>query len=90
VLESAEIPYADRSGVNAVDVLTQMCEEVIDATLEKMQQRATAAMEGSGGAGGPGNAVKKEMRTKMRALEAFQEELRTRLLEHVSSLIPRV
>ncbi|KAH7027773.1 uncharacterized protein B0I36DRAFT_385724 [Microdochium trichocladiopsis] len=87
MLEGAEIPFADRSGVNAIDVLTQMCEEVIDATLEKMQQRAAAAAASTeDGAGGVSQTMRKEIRTKMRALEAFQEELRTRLLEHTIAL----
>lgn len=76
LLQGAEIPYADRTGVNAVDVLTQMCEEVIDATLGKLQRAGEEA---------PSQAVRKEYRVKLRALEAFQEELRTRLLEHVRS-----
>ncbi|KXJ91288.1 hypothetical protein Micbo1qcDRAFT_233818 [Microdochium bolleyi] len=74
---AGEIPYADRTGVNAVDVLTQMCEEVIDATLDKLQRAAEEA---------PSQAARKEFRVKLRALEAFQEELRTRLLEHTIAL----
>ena len=70
-----EIPFANRGGVNVIDVLAQMCEEVIDSNLETLHKATAQA---------PDSATKKEYRTKLRALEAFQEELRTRLLEHVS------
>ena len=70
-----EIPFADRGGVNVIDVLAQMCEEVLDSNLETLHKATMQAAD---------SASKKEYRTKLRALEAFQEELRTRLLEHVS------
>ncbi|KAH8204999.1 hypothetical protein TruAng_000882 [Truncatella angustata] len=73
----AEIPFANRSGVNVVDVLTQMCDEVIDSNLTILHEAALTA---------DSSAAKKEYRTKLRALEAFQEELRTRLLEHTIAL----
>ncbi|KAK8103897.1 uncharacterized protein PG998_010930 [Apiospora kogelbergensis] len=74
---TADIPFTNRGGVNVVDVLSQICEEVIESNLATLQEAATNA----------GNApIKKEYRTKLRALEAFQEELRTRLLEHTIAL----
>ncbi|KAK9414961.1 hypothetical protein SUNI508_10731 [Seiridium unicorne] len=73
----AEIPFANRSGVNVIDVLAQMCEEVIDANLATLHEAAINADNPS---------TKKEYRIKLRALEAFQEELRTRLLEHTIAL----
>lgn len=72
---NADIPFANRGGVNVIDVLAQVCEEVIDSSLETLHEAAVNAKDPSS---------KKEFRTKLRALEAFQEELRTRLLEHVS------
>lgn len=72
-----EIPFANRGGVNAVDVLAQMCEEIINASLQNLKDTFGNAQDA---------AMKKELRTKMRALEAFQEELRTRLLEHTIAL----
>lgn len=72
---AADIPYSNRAGVNAVDVLSQMCEEIIDMTLEKLHENAVNAEDA---------ATKREFRVKLRAVEAFQGELRTRLLEHVS------
>ncbi|KAK0733991.1 hypothetical protein B0T26DRAFT_686667 [Lasiosphaeria miniovina] len=74
---NAEIPFANRAGVNAVDVLSKLCEELIENFLGKLQERAWEA----------GNlAAKREQKTMHRTLEAFQEELRTRLLEHTIAL----
>ena len=72
---NGEIPFANHSGVNAVDVLSKLCEELIEAYMAKLEERLSAAEDA---------ATKREQRTMYRALEAFQEELRTRLLEHVS------
>ncbi|KAI0126495.1 AT hook domain-containing protein [Xylariales sp. AK1849] len=74
---NSEIPFANRSGVNVVDVLAQMCDEVIDSNLATLHEAAANARV---------PAAKKEYRTKLRALEAFQEELRTQLLEHTIAL----
>ncbi|KAI1761236.1 hypothetical protein GGR53DRAFT_38644 [Hypoxylon sp. FL1150] len=74
---NADIPFANRGGVNVIDVLSQICDEVIDSSLETLHEAAVNAKEA---------AKKREFRTKLRALEAFQEELRTRLLEHTIAL----
>ncbi|KAI1081955.1 hypothetical protein F5B20DRAFT_40839 [Whalleya microplaca] len=74
---NAEIPFCNRGGVNVIDVLMQVCDEVIDTSLETLHEAALKA-ENSG--------TKREFRTKLRALEAFQEELRTKLLEHTIAL----
>ncbi|KAI5918330.1 hypothetical protein F4810DRAFT_595357 [Camillea tinctor] len=74
---NADIPFANRSGVNVIDVLSQICDEVIEGSLESVHEAAVNAKDAG---------VKKEFRTKLRALEAFQEELRTRLLEHTIAL----
>ncbi|RYO97093.1 hypothetical protein DL766_002388 [Monosporascus sp. MC13-8B] len=74
---NSDIPFANRGGVNVIDVLAQMCDEVIESSLETLHQAATQAAD---------SAAKKEFRTKLRAIEAFQEELRTRLLEHTIAL----
>ncbi|KAI0015595.1 hypothetical protein F4780DRAFT_783999 [Xylariomycetidae sp. FL0641] len=74
---ASDIPFANRSGVNVIDVLLQMCDEVIESSLEKFHEAAVDAKD---------SVTKKEFRTKLRALEAFQEELRTRLLEHTIAL----
>jgi hypothetical protein len=75
-LLNGEIPFANHSGVNAVDVLSKLCEELIEAYMAKLEERLSTAEDA---------ATKREHRTMYRALEAFQEELRTRLLEHVST-----
>lgn len=75
ILGAAEIPFANRGGVNVIDVLAQMCDEVVESNLETLHKATMQAAD---------SATRKEYRTKLRALEAFQEELRTRLLEHVS------
>lgn len=74
---NADIPFANRGGVNVIDVLSQICDEVVDSSLETLHEAAVNAKE---------SGTKKEYKTKLRALEAFQEELRTRLLEHTIAL----
>ncbi|KAI1137166.1 hypothetical protein F5Y05DRAFT_80394 [Hypoxylon sp. FL0543] len=74
---NAEIPFANRGGVNVIDVLSQICDEVIESSLETLHGAAVNAKDAP---------TKREFRTKLRALEAFQEELRTRLLEHTIAL----
>ncbi|PHH90195.1 hypothetical protein CDD83_4294 [Cordyceps sp. RAO-2017] len=71
------IPFANRSGESVVDVLGQVCEEVIAATLMQLQQLSDSA---------EGAARKKECRIKVRAIEAYREELRSRLLQHTIHL----
>ena len=73
-LLNEDVPFAKRSGVNAVDVLSQFCEEVVESGLAALEE---------GGSNTEDAATRKEYRTKLRAVEAFQEELRTRLLELV-------
>jgi hypothetical protein len=75
-LLNEDVPFAKRSGVNAVDVLSQFCEEVVESGLTALEE---------GGSNAEDAATRKEYRTKLRAVEAFQEELRTRLLELVCS-----
>jgi len=72
---NAEIPFANRGGVNAVDVLSKLCEELIGAFSARLEENVRNAEDTAG---------RREQRTMLRSLEAFQEELRTRLLEHVS------
>lgn len=69
-----DIPFANRSGQSVVDVFAQVCDEVISATLEQLQQIADQAEDA---------AKKKECRIKMRAIEAYKEELSSRFLQHV-------
>jgi hypothetical protein len=71
----ADLLQTDRAGANAVDVLAQMSEELIDTFLVSLQEQARNTAD---------SGTRREFRTMMAALEAFREELRTRLLEHVS------
>lgn len=73
-----EIPFANRSGETVVDVFAQVCDEVIATTLAQFEQLLEEA----------DNAKKKEYRIKMRAIEAYREELNSRLLQHVSLRCP--
>lgn len=72
---NSTIPYASRSGVNAVDVFAQMCKEIMGKSVDKIKEGIRTAEDA---------AAKKELRVKLLALQAFREEVRTRLLEHVS------
>jgi hypothetical protein len=69
------ISYARRPGVNAIDVLSQVCRESIVSLVEtcKEGQQNTET-----------SAAKREYRTKWQALQSFGDELQARLLGHVS------
>ncbi|KAJ0162251.1 hypothetical protein CTA2_4857 [Colletotrichum tanaceti] len=68
-----DIPFAARGGVNTVDVLTQMCDEIIEASLDTLKEGVRNATD---------KATKREHQVQFRALEAYREELRIRLLQH--------
>ncbi|KAK1994831.1 AT hook domain-containing protein [Colletotrichum falcatum] len=68
-----DIPFAGRSGVNTVDVLTQVCDEMIETSLDALKEGVRNAQD---------KAAKREYQVQFRALEAYREELQTRLLQH--------
>lgn len=70
-----DIPFANRTEESAVDVFAQVCDEVIVNTLEQFQNALAEATD---------SARKKELRIKIRAVEAYREVLNSRLLQHVS------
>ena len=72
---AADIPYINQKGVNVVDVLAQSSEEVIGTCIEQLANSLQNAEQSS---------ARKELRVKIKALEGFGEEVRTRLLTHVS------
>ncbi|KOS21428.1 hypothetical protein ESCO_005001 [Escovopsis weberi] len=74
----ADIPFANRGGESVVDALAQVCDEIITSTLAQFRETAADATSDV--------AKKKECRIKMRAIEAFREELNSRLLSHVIHL----
>ncbi|KAL8340082.1 hypothetical protein RB601_006285 [Gaeumannomyces tritici] len=71
------IPFASRDGVTSVDILRQLCEEVTVGVLRTLREKAGEAEDA---------ATRRELKTKIRALEAFREELRTKLIEHTIAL----
>ena len=74
---NAEIPHARRGGVNAVDVLSQICQEIIAAALDTLEEGERDTED---------RILKREYKTKWKAVDSFGKELQARLLEHVSSL----
>jgi hypothetical protein len=74
-----KIPFAKRTGVNAVDVLAQFCDEIVDSALTALEEGGSTAEDAP---------TRREYNTKLKAVEAFGEELRTRLLELVSICSP--
>ncbi|CAK7220801.1 hypothetical protein SBRCBS47491_004312 [Sporothrix bragantina] len=80
----ADIAFANRSGVNAVDVLAQICEDIVEQKLQALQERHQQArqqqLEAGDGDKSQAAAIRKETVVARRALESFQLELRSRLL----------
>jgi hypothetical protein len=71
---SDEIAYASRPGVNAVDVLSQVCSEIVGSGLDTLENGRINAEDID---------LKREYRTKWSALRSFSAELQSRLLSHV-------
>lgn len=69
-----EMGFANRSGETVVDVFAQVCEEVIATTLGKYEYLRQET---------PDEDKRKECRIKIRAIEAFREEVSAQLLQHV-------
>ncbi|CAD6448279.1 ed11fb3d-d214-45e7-a3f7-6fef92b7e85c [Sclerotinia trifoliorum] len=74
---NSDIPCATRAGVNAVDVLSQICQELVTAGLETLGENAVRTQDA---------AQRLEYKTKIRAVENFSKELQVRLLEHTINL----
>ncbi|QGI61154.1 uncharacterized protein FFMR_04088 [Fusarium fujikuroi] len=68
---AADLPFTT-TGVTAVDVFAQACLEVIDSTVAKLLEALQNTEE---------KDKKKEYRIKIRALEAYKEELTSQLLQ---------
>ncbi|KAH0492370.1 hypothetical protein TgHK011_007328 [Trichoderma gracile] len=73
----SEMAFVNHGGESVIDVFAQVCDEVISSTLEKFQEVASGAEDA---------AKKKEYRIKMRAIEAYREELKSRFLQHAIHL----
>lgn len=80
----ADIAFANRSGVNAVDVLAQICEDIVEQKLQALQEKQHQArqqqLEADGGDKNQTAAILKEVAVSRRALESFRHEVRMRLL----------
>jgi hypothetical protein len=61
--------------VNAIDVLSQICQEIVGAGLDTLEDGGNRCQDPT---------LRREYKTKWRAVEAFGRELQTRLIEHVS------
>ncbi|KPM43034.1 hypothetical protein AK830_g3560 [Neonectria ditissima] len=72
----SEVPFST-SGETVIDVFSQVCMEVIQSTLVQLQDAIGNTED---------KAKKKEFRIKMRAIEAYREELTSRLLQHAIHL----
>ncbi|KAH8650534.1 hypothetical protein BGZ60DRAFT_462355 [Tricladium varicosporioides] len=76
-LLNSEIPHTKRVGVNAIDVLSQVCQEIISVGLETLENGAGIAED---------PALRREYKTKWEALLSFGENLQTRFLAHTVNL----
>ncbi|EPE34010.1 hypothetical protein GLAREA_07023 [Glarea lozoyensis ATCC 20868] len=72
-----EVPYARRPGVNSIDVLSQVCTEIIDSGLSTLEEGRRNAED---------NELRREYKTKWSALKSFGSELQSRLLSHTINL----
>ncbi|KAG5988076.1 hypothetical protein E4U43_004838 [Claviceps pusilla] len=72
-----EIPYANRAGETVVDVFAQLCDEVMSSAVDQLKQRAAQTDDVD---------TKKQCRIKIRAIDAYREELGSRLLQHAIHL----
>ncbi|KAG9230719.1 hypothetical protein BJ875DRAFT_144602 [Amylocarpus encephaloides] len=72
-----DVPNAERPGVNAIDVLSGMCHEILDSSLATL-------LEGEENAEDP--LSRREYTVKRRAFISFKEELKSRLLSHTTNL----
>ncbi|KAI1328883.1 hypothetical protein F5Y16DRAFT_136863 [Xylariaceae sp. FL0255] len=72
-----DIPFTDHKSPNVVDILLQLCEESMEKYLSAVHEKANEV---------EGRYQRREFRTKIRSLEAFQEEIRIRLQTHTIAL----
>jgi hypothetical protein len=74
ILSAETMRFANRKGVNVVDVLAQVVSETVANTLDKLKGFMRDAED---------PATKRELKTQAAAVRMFGTELATRLLEHV-------
>ncbi|PKS09854.1 hypothetical protein jhhlp_004477 [Lomentospora prolificans] len=68
---ATDIPFSNQKGVNVIDVLSQSCEEVIGNCIDQLVKALRHEDLTS---------TRKELRSKLVALEDFADELRTKFL----------
>ncbi|KAH6720974.1 hypothetical protein BKA61DRAFT_243557 [Leptodontidium sp. MPI-SDFR-AT-0119] len=74
---NSEMPHMKRSGVNAIDVLSQVCQEIIGLHMHSLEQMGNNCED---------SASRREYKTKWNAVEAFGKELQLRLLTQTINL----
>ncbi|KAG4430993.1 hypothetical protein IFR05_013521 [Cadophora sp. M221] len=74
---NSEMPHMKRSGVNAIDVLSQVCQEIISLHMNSLEQMGNNCED---------SASRREYKTKWDAVEAFGKELQLRLLTQTINL----
>lgn len=72
---NSKTPHARRGGVNVIDVLSQVSQEVLGAGLETLEEMRNDTED---------HSLRRDCKTKWQALKTFGEDLQTRLFEHVS------
>lgn len=72
------IPFANNSGETVVDVLLSLCEEVLESSLRQYEYIFEKNSD---------KDIQKKTRHQILAVEAYRDELSSRLLQHVSLLI---
>ncbi|KAF6838306.1 AT hook domain-containing protein-like protein [Colletotrichum musicola] len=68
-----DIPFIGIGGVNTIDVLTETCDEVFEQALNTIKEGISNTQD---------KPTRREFQIKLRALQAYQEELKNRLLQH--------
>ncbi|TVY93829.1 hypothetical protein LAWI1_G000736 [Lachnellula willkommii] len=71
------IPHTRRGGVNTIDVLSKISQEIIGSGLEMLEEGGNNTEE---------PLIRQEYKTKWQALKSFGEDLQTRLLDHTINL----
>ncbi|PBP20040.1 AT hook domain-containing protein [Diplocarpon rosae] len=70
---NAEIPHTKRGGVSTIDVLSNVCQEIIDTSLNTLEELGNSFQD---------KVSRREFKTKWHAVDEFGKELRMRLLDH--------
>lgn len=72
---NAEIPHSKRAGVNSIDVLRQICQEMFETALESLEDGRRRVDD---------VGLRREYLAKWRAVDLYADEVYARLVDHVS------